>query len=82
MIAETHVEKITMIDSRAPSLGGGDALPIRALSSLEQIKQIFGVDLSEKLKSAMSGPKQIGAGESPIVRGAPEPPKPHPPTKR
>lgn len=44
MIAETKVDKVTMIDS------GQGALPGRAVSFVEQVKQIFGVDLVEKAK--------------------------------
>ena len=48
-IAETKVENVTMIDSKVPSLGG-NGLPVKALATLEQLKQIFGVDVLEKLK--------------------------------
>jgi flotillin len=51
-IAETKVDKVMMIDSRTPTLGSGDGqLPMKAISTLEQIKQIFGVDIVEKLKN-------------------------------
>lgn len=43
MVAETKVDKITMIDT------GGSAG--RMMSTVEQVKQVFGVDLVEKLKA-------------------------------
>ena len=47
-IATTNVENLTMIDASVPTLGG-NGLPIKALSTLEQLKQIFGVDVLDKL---------------------------------
>jgi len=52
LVAETNIEQVTMIDSKAPSLTSDTSLPIKAISSLEQIKHLFGVDLGETLKSA------------------------------
>ncbi|MEW5884977.1 MAG: flotillin family protein [Armatimonadota bacterium] len=46
-IATSKIEQITMIDTAS---GGGSA-PMNALSLTEQIKQIFGVDVVEKLRS-------------------------------
>ncbi|MER3414300.1 MAG: flotillin family protein [Armatimonadota bacterium] len=46
-IASSRIEQITMIDTAS---GGGSA-PMNALSLTEQIKQIFGVDVVEKLRS-------------------------------
>ena len=48
VLAETKVEKVTIIDT-----GGGDgagSLPMKALATVEQVKQLFGVDLTEKLQ--------------------------------
>lgn len=45
-IPVTSVEKVTMIDSRA---GGGMAG--KAIGAVEQVKQIFGIDLVEKINS-------------------------------
>lgn len=56
IIAETHVEKITMIDSRTADLSHNSSLPIKAVSTLEQIKQIFGIDVIEKLQERASPP--------------------------
>jgi flotillin len=51
LIADAKIENVTMIDSRAPDLTGGDgSLPIKAISTLEQVKRIFGVDVAEKLR--------------------------------
>lgn len=47
VVAETVVEKITIIDM--PDAGGG-SMAARALSTVEQVKQLFGVDLVEKIK--------------------------------
>lgn len=62
-IAETTVENITMIDAGAPTVGG-DGLPLKALSTLEQVKQIFGVDVLDKLKSVGGAklPPPAGSG--------------------
>jgi flotillin len=68
VIPATHVEKVTMID------GGGGSLPGKALGTLEQIKQVFGVDVIEKINSI---------GERPAV-SAPTPapaPRPVPPVE-
>ncbi len=58
VVAETKIEKVTIIDSG----GGGGSAPARALSALEQVKQLFGIDLVEKLQEfAPSGrAKQLG----------------------
>ncbi len=50
VVSESIVEKLTVIDGRAPSLGS-DELPIKALSTAEQVKEVFGVDVIEKLKT-------------------------------
>lgn len=47
VLAETHVERVTIIDSVD---GEQASLPARAVSTLEQIKQLFGVDLAAKLR--------------------------------
>lgn len=44
MIAETKVDKVTMIDA------GQGSLPAKAISTVEQVKQLFGIDLVEKVK--------------------------------
>jgi flotillin len=69
-IGDTHIEKLTMIDSRT----SGGSGPARAISLLEQIKQIFGVDVVEKLQNA-----QIGGGGQPqtiVMQQPPAPPAP------
>jgi flotillin len=50
LIGDTHVKALTMIDGRTPDLGAGASLPVKAISTLEQVKQLFGVDLVEKLR--------------------------------
>lgn len=53
-IGETNVENVTMIDAGVPTLGGNGAAA-KALSTLEQVKQVFGVDLVEKLNLTKDG---------------------------
>jgi flotillin len=48
-IPETEIERVTLIDSANGSTTS------KAISTLEQIKQVFGVDLVEKLKQANLG---------------------------
>lgn len=45
MIAETRIDKVTVIDG-----GSGQSFAPRALGAVEQIKEVFGVDLVEKVK--------------------------------
>lgn len=45
VMAETRIEKVTMIDS-----GGDGAWATKALTANEQLKQMFGVDLAAKLQ--------------------------------
>lgn len=61
IVAESRVEKLTMIDGRAPGIGG-DGLPLKALGSVEQIKEIFGVDVVEQLKARTANSKTLPTG--------------------
>lgn len=54
MIAETRVDKMTMIDSAQGSTAA------KAISTVEQVKQLFGIDLVEKVKQ-LGEPKTIEA---------------------
>ncbi len=54
-IAETRVDKITVIDSRM-SAGNG---PAKMIGGLEQIKQLFGIDIVEKLKNFGEQPAPV-----------------------
>lgn len=47
VVAETRVEKVTIIEG---GTDGGASLPLKAVTTAEQIKQLFGVDLVEKLQ--------------------------------
>lgn len=47
-VAETEIAKLTVIDAGP---GGSDAWPLKAVGTLEQIKQLFGVDIAEKLRA-------------------------------
>lgn len=54
MVADTPIEKVMMIDS------GSGSSPAKAVAALEQINQIFGVDLVEKFKQlGTSSPEPI-----------------------
>ena len=50
VISDAKVDQLTIIDSRAPNVTDVRQLPLKALSSLEQVRQIFGVDLLEAMK--------------------------------
>ncbi len=53
-ISETRIEKVTVIDQ--PSGGGGKGMtPQNLLALNEQIKEVFGVDLADKIASIGSG---------------------------
>ncbi|MEQ1820942.1 MAG: flotillin family protein [Fimbriimonadaceae bacterium] len=54
-IAETRVDKVTVIDSRM-STGNG---PAKMIGGLEQIKQLFGIDIVEKLKNFGEQPAHV-----------------------
>lgn len=47
-IAETRIDKVTVIDSR---VGEGGMAPAKMMGTLEQIKQIYGIDIVEKVKA-------------------------------
>ncbi len=50
VVSEANIEKMTIIDSKTAGLNADAALPVKALSTLEQIKQIFGVDVLAKIQ--------------------------------
>ncbi|MBN1947871.1 MAG: hypothetical protein JW797_19550 [Bradymonadales bacterium] len=50
-ISDVRIEKVTLIDTGSAAGAASGSLPAKALYNLEQIKQIFGVDLVEKLQS-------------------------------
>ena len=73
VVAPTEIEQVTMIDGRAPGVTSDGRLPLKALSSLEQIKELFGVDLVAALeRRAVPAPAEAN-GKQPVVRipGAP-----------
>lgn len=53
-ISDAKVDQLTIIDSRTPNVTDDRQLPLKALSSLEQVRQIFGVDLLDALKKRQS----------------------------
>lgn len=65
MIAETRVDKMTMIDSAQGSTAA------KAISTVEQVKQIFGIDLVEKVKQ-LGEPRTIEARVVPARDPGPE----------
>jgi flotillin len=58
-VAETNVDRVTMIDSRL-SGGGSGSSPASWMPMLEQVKDLYGIDLVEKLKS-------LGESKAPVV---------------
>lgn len=55
LIGDASIEQITMIDGRTPSLGQGNT-PIKALATAEMFKQLFGIDLIDKLQNVGTVP--------------------------
>ncbi len=51
IIAETRIDKVTVIGQSLSGGGGDQSFAVKALVANEQMKQIFGVDLVEKLSS-------------------------------
>lgn len=50
LIADTPIEKLTMIDGSAPGVRG-DGLPLKAVGTVEQLRELFGVDVVEQLQA-------------------------------
>lgn len=50
VIAASNVEKLTIIDGRAPTMAGGNSA-LKAVSTVEQIKEVLGVDVIERLNA-------------------------------
>ena len=65
MVAETQIDKFTMIDTRGGAGPNGD-LPLKAVATLEQIKQLFGIDLIEKVRNWQALPEPAPVHGSPI----------------
>lgn len=49
VIGETRIEKVTVIDSPAGAGGSGNLDPRRLIALNEQVKELFGIDLVDKL---------------------------------
>lgn len=54
-IAETRIEKVTVIDQGDG--GGSGTNPARLLNIAEQVKEVFGIDIVEKLQNVGEKPK-------------------------
>lgn len=65
LVGETNIEQVTMIDSKAPTLSDDASLPLKAMSSLEQVKQLFGVDILDRLGGSR---KQLSAPRAPVMQ--------------
>jgi flotillin len=61
VIPETAIDKVTMIDSNS-----GGSLPAKALGTNEMLKQVFGIDLVEKVKAI--GQPQPAPVIQPVIR--------------
>lgn len=66
-IPVSNVEKVTMIDSRS---GGGANMAGKAISAIEQVKQLFGIDLVEKINQMGNSP---GRDSQVVVMPSPAP---------
>lgn len=51
VVADTEIERVTMIDTA----GSGGSAPMKAVAALEQIKEIFGIDVVEKVRALGDG---------------------------
>lgn len=72
MIGDAHIDKVTIIDSRATGSDGG-SMAAKALVASEQIKQVFGVDLVEKLQEWGKVKKEVVPTAAPKPAPIPEP---------
>ena len=74
-IPPTTVEKVTMIDSKS----GNSNMAGKAISTLEQIKQIFGIDIVEKANNmgAVKKDAELPARQE-VVTSVVSPPAPQP----
>jgi flotillin len=75
-IPPTTVEKVTMIDSKS----GNNSLAGKTISTLEQIKQLFGVDIVEKINAigATKPDGELPTRSEPIQTSTYVPPTPEP----
>jgi flotillin len=70
VVAETNIEQVTIIDIQ--SSDGGLSLPMKAITTAEQVKQLFGIDLVGKLKD-WAGPEKRQAKSAPAAADHVEP---------
>lgn len=86
VISPTNIDKMTIIDAKVAGSGGDTPFAVKALVANEQLKQVFGVDLVEKL-GAMRGEVQPvkpprNAVETQETRSEPKPEPPPKPAQR
>jgi flotillin len=75
MIADTRIEKVTIIEGAGE---GGGSLPMKAVSTAEQIKQLFGVDLVAKLQEWGGNGKALESGRTEFAADKTMEPQPAP----
>ncbi|MBU0551196.1 flotillin family protein [Myxococcota bacterium] len=73
VIADSHVEKLTMIDAGAPGVAGGST-PLKIKGAIEQFRELFGVDLIERLEAIGGAAPSV----TPIAEVNPHRPPPIP----
>jgi len=73
-ISETHVERITVIDSQGQGNAGGFD-PRKLIGLNEQVKELFGVDLVEKFGAMGTKPEAVNI----VAKAAPKVSQPEPP---
>lgn len=74
-IGDTRIERVTVIDSQSPQGGPGGIDPKRLIALNEQVKELFGIDLAEKLGTLGQSVGSGGNGRT-ITVSANEPPPP------
>jgi len=70
-IADTKIEKVTIIDSK---MSGGKASPASLLGPLEQIKEIYGIDIVDKIKQMGEKAAPAKAASAPVINASEQTP--------
>lgn len=70
-VSPTTIQELTLIDSKAA--GGQDGFsPARLMALNEQFKQLFGIDLADKLRGMGVTPQPVAIPPTPVVESLPE----------